>query len=187
MKTKSLLLVLALCLGVLLLCQVAWVAADTEPTVGTNLGNVAFSAPVTAEGAKYLGLSSAAPFHLSDIKSPYVLVESFNTTCPHCMAQAPVLNVLFTKVANDPALKNKVKFVSAAQGNELSAVQMWKKFHKVPFAVVPDTDRKLSKAMNFGPYPVSMLVDKNGKVLWVEVGTFENVDSAFSGIKKAVK
>jgi thiol-disulfide isomerase/thioredoxin len=187
MKTKSLLLVLVLCLGVLLLCQVAWVAADTEPTVGTNLGNVSFSAPVTAEGAKYLGLSSAAPFHLSDIKSPYVLVESFNTTCPHCMAQAPVLNVLFTKVANDPALKNKVKFVSAGQGNELSAVQMWKKFHKVPFALVPDTDRKLSKAMNFGPYPVTMLVDKNGKVLWVEVGTFENVDSAFSGIKKAVK
>jgi thiol-disulfide isomerase/thioredoxin len=187
MKRKSLLLVLALCLGVMLLCQVAWVAADTEPTVGTNLGNVSFSAPITAEDVKYLGLSSAAPFHLSDIKSPYVLIESFNTTCPHCMAQAPVLNVLFGKVMSDPSLKGKVKFVSAGQGNDLGAVQMWKKFHKVPFAVVPDTDRKLSKAMNFGPYPVTMLVDKNGKVLWVEVGTFENIDSAFSGIKKAVK
>jgi thiol-disulfide isomerase/thioredoxin len=187
MKPKSLLLVLTLCLGVLMLCQVAWVAADTEPTVGTNLGNVSFSAPITADDAKYLGLSSAAPFHLGDIKSPYVLIESFNTTCPHCMAQAPVLNVLYGKVQSDSALKGKVKFISAGQGNELSAVQMWKKFHKVPFAVVPDTDRKLSKAMNFGPYPVTMLVDKNGKVLWVEVGQFENVDSAFSGIKKAVK
>jgi thiol-disulfide isomerase/thioredoxin len=187
MKRKSLLLFLALCLGALILCQVAWVAADTEPTVGTNLGNVAFSAPVTAEGAKYLGLSSQAPFHLSDIKSSYVLIESFNTTCPHCMAQAPVLNVLYSKVMSDPSLKGKVKFISAAQGNELGPVQMWKKYHKVPFAVAPDTDRKLSKAMNFGPYPVTMLVDKSGKVLWVEVGTFENVDSAFSGIKKAVK
>jgi thiol-disulfide isomerase/thioredoxin len=187
MKRKSLLLVLAMCLGLLMLCQVAWVAADTEPTVGTNLGNVAFSAPVTPEGAKYLGLSSAAPFHLSDVKSPYVLIESFNTTCPHCMAQAPVLNILYGKVQSDSSLKDKVKFISAGQGNELSAVQMWKKFHKVPFAVVPDADRKLSKAMNFGPYPVTMLVDKSGKVLWVEVGQFENVDSAFSGIKKAVK
>ena len=187
MKRKNLLLVLAMCLGMLMLCQVAWVAADTEPTVGTNLGNVSFSAPVSAEGAKYLGLSSAAPFHLSDIKSPYVLVESFNTTCPHCMAQAPVLNVLFGKIQSDPSLKNKIKMVSAGQGNEVGAIQMWKKFNKVPFALVPDTDRKLSKAMNFGPYPVTMLVNKSGKVLWVEVGQFENADSAFSAIKKAAK
>jgi hypothetical protein len=41
--------------------------------------------------------------------------------------------------------------------------------------------------MNFGPYPVTMLVDKSGKVLWVHVGGFENADEAFSGIKKAVK
>ena len=66
--------------GALLLCQAAWVAAETEPTVGISLGNVAFSAPVTPEGAKYLGLSSQAPFHLGDIKSPYVLIESMNTT-----------------------------------------------------------------------------------------------------------
>jgi hypothetical protein len=80
MKPKTLLLVLAICLGALLLCQVAWVAADTEPTVGTNLGNVSFSAPVTPEDVTYLGLSGAAPFHLGDIKSPYVLIESMNTT-----------------------------------------------------------------------------------------------------------
>jgi hypothetical protein len=186
MKRKSLLLVLAMCLGVLLLCQVAWVAADTEPTVGTNIGNVAFSAPITAEDVKYLGLSSAAPFHLSDIKSPYVLIESFNTSCPHCMAQAPVLNSLYSKVMSDPSLKGKIKFISAGQGNDLGAVTMWKKFHKVPFAVVPDADRKVSTAMNFGPYPVTLLVDHSGKVVWVEVGEFHNVDEAFSGIKKAV-
>jgi hypothetical protein len=80
MKRKSLLLVLAMCLGVMMLCQVAWVAADTEPSVGTNLGNVAFSAPIVAGDVTYLGLSSAAPFHLSDIKAPYVLIESMNTT-----------------------------------------------------------------------------------------------------------
>jgi hypothetical protein len=80
MKRKSLLLVVAICFGVLLLCQVSWVAADTEPTVGTNLGNVSFSAPITPEDAKYLGLASPAPFHLSDIKAPYVLIESMNTT-----------------------------------------------------------------------------------------------------------
>ncbi len=103
------------------------------------------------------------------------------------MAQAPVLNALYNKVASDPNLKNQVKFVAAAQGQDQSAAKMWKTFHKVPFAVVPDADRKLSAAMNFGPYPVTLLVNKSGKVLWVHVGGFESADEAFSGIKKAVK
>jgi len=80
MKKKSLLLVLATCLGVLLLCQVALVAAESEPTVGMSIGNVSFSAPISAEDATYLGLSGPAPFTLKDIKSPYVLIESLNTT-----------------------------------------------------------------------------------------------------------
>jgi len=98
-----------------------------------------------------------------------------------------VLNVLFNKVAGNANLKNKIKFIGAAQGQDQSAAQMWKKFNKVPFAIVPDQGSKLGKAMNFMPYPVTMLVDKNGKVLWVHVGSFENADEAFSGIKKAIK
>jgi hypothetical protein len=105
------------------------------------------------------------------------------------MAQAPVLNALYSKVASDPGLKNKIKFVGAAQGQDQTAAQGWKKINKVPFAIVPDTDRKLSKAMNFGPYPVTMLVDKSGRVVWVEVGEMQGseLSKAFSGIKSAVK
>jgi hypothetical protein len=80
MKQKTLLLVLANCLGVLMFCQVALLAADTELTVGMNVGNVSFSAPITPEDATYLGLASPAPLTLSNIKSPYVLIESMNTT-----------------------------------------------------------------------------------------------------------
>ena len=80
MKRKSLLLVLATCLGVVMLCQVAWVAAEAEPKVGMSVGNVSFSAPIAPEDATYLGLASPAPFTLRDIKAPYVLIESMNTT-----------------------------------------------------------------------------------------------------------
>jgi hypothetical protein len=103
------------------------------------------------------------------------------------MAQAPVLNALYNKVASDPNLKTKIKFVGAAQGQDQDPVKMWKKFQKVPFAVVPDKESTLGKAMNFSPYPVTLLVDKSGKVLWVHVGSFESADEAFTGIKKAVK
>jgi thiol-disulfide isomerase/thioredoxin len=187
MKKKTFLSVLVMCLGVLMLCQVAWVAAEREPRVGMNIGNVSFSAPITAEDATYIGLSGQRPFTLSEIKAPYVVVESMNTGCPHCMAQAPVLNELYRLVAADPTLRSQVKFVAAAQGNGQYAVQSWKRFKKVPFAVVPDDNSRLSAAMNFGPYPVTMLVDKGGTVRWVHVGEFHDASTALQGIKNAIR
>jgi hypothetical protein len=103
------------------------------------------------------------------------------------LAQAPVLNALFKKVASDPDLKDKIKFVAAAQGQDQSVVKMWKTVQKVPFAVVPDTDWKLSKTMHYRQYPVTMLVDKSGKVLWVHIAEFENPSWALKSIKKAMK
>jgi hypothetical protein len=80
MKRKKHVSVLAMCLGVLMLCLVALATAEREPYVGLNIGNVPFSAPITAEDATYLGLSGQRPFTLSNIKAPYVLIESMHTT-----------------------------------------------------------------------------------------------------------
>ena len=87
------------------------------------MGIAKFKAPITEDGAKYLGLAKADAFTLKDVKAPYVLVEQFNTSCPHCMAQAPVMNALFAKVQADPQLKDKLKFVGAGQGNEAAPVK----------------------------------------------------------------
>jgi len=187
MNRKSLILVLGTCLAFLLICHVALLAAEKEPAVGHNAGNVAFSSTITPEDQAYLGLAKAGNFTLKDINAPFVLVESFNTTCPHCMTQAPVLNKLFELVQKDAQLKDKLKLISVGQGNDESAVKMWKAFHKVPFPVVPDKDSKLGKALNFSPYPVSVVLDKSGKVVWVHIGTFESADEALKEIKKVVK
>lgn len=187
MKRMHLLFLLAACFCLIFTANAALLAAEAEPKVGLNAGNIPFSAPLTPEDAKYLGLEKPAAFTLKDVKASYVLVESFNTSCPHCIMQAPILNRLFEMVSKDAALKDKVRFISAGQGNDETAAKMWKAFHKVPFPVLPDADRKLSKAINFSPYPVSLLVDKSGKVLWAHIGTFENADEAFKGIKAVVK
>ncbi len=103
------------------------------------------------------------------------------------MAQAPVLNALFQKIQSDSKLKGKVKVLAAAQGQDANNAKMWKTFQKAPFPIIPDKDSKLGKALNFSPYPVTVLLDKSGKVMWVHVGAFESADEAFTGIKKAVK
>ena len=93
--------------------------------------------PYTEEGAKYLGLAKADAFTLKDVKAPYVLVEQFNTSCPHCMHQAPVMNELFDKVQADPQLKAKLKFIGVGQGNEETQVKMWKAFQRCPLPWCP--------------------------------------------------
>jgi peroxiredoxin len=162
-------------------------AAEKDPVVGQMVGIVKFKAPITDEGAKYLGLPKAEAFSLKDVKAPYVLVEQFNTSCPHCMAQAPVMNALFDKVEKDAQLKDKLKFIGTGQGNEDVQMKMWMAFHKVPFPLVPDPDSSFGKALNFTPYPVTVILDKTGKILFVHIGAFESPDEVLPKIKAVVK
>ncbi len=188
MKLSKKGIALGCCLAlVIFFCASPLLAAEAEPKVGQVLGPVTFAAPLTPEEAQYLGLPKPEPFTIKDVKSPYILIEQFNNMCPHCMKQAPIMDQLYDLVQKDPALKGKIKFMAAGQGNEDTQVKMWKAFQKVPFPVLPDPNSSLGKALNFSPYPVTMVVDKSGKILWVEVGEFESADAALKGIKAVVK
>jgi peroxiredoxin len=186
MRNKVLVLSCVLAL-VGFLGAVSLAGAEADPKVGQMVGIVKFKAPLNEEGAKYLGLAKAAPFSLTDVKAPYVLVEQFNTSCPHCMAQAPVMNALFNKVQADPQLKDKLKFIGTGQGNEEVQLKMWMAFHKVPFPLVPDPDSTFGKALNFSPYPVTVILDKTGKIVFVHIGAFESADEVIAKIKQVVK
>ena len=87
----------------------------------------------------------------------------------------------------DPQLKDKLKFVGAGQGNEAPQLKMWQAFHKVPFPLVPDPDNSFGKALNFTPYPVTVILDKTGKIVFVHIGSFENADEVLAKIKAVVK
>jgi hypothetical protein len=180
-------LVLSCCLALIFCLGAASLAAEKDPVVGQMVGIVKFKAPITEDGAKYLGLAKAGDFSLTDVKAPYLLVEQFNTSCPHCMQQAPVMNALFAKVQADPQLKDKLKFIGAGQGNEEPQLKMWQGFQKVPFPLVPDPDSSFGKALNFTPYPVTVILDKTGKILFVHIGAFESVDEVLPKIKAIVK
>lgn len=178
---------LGCCLALLLAFCASSLFAEADPKVGQVLGAVKFAKPLGDDDAKYLGLPKAQEFTIKDVQSPYILIEQFNTSCPHCMHQAPILNKLYDLVQQDAGLKGKLKFMSVGQNNDENAVKMWKAFHKVPFPVIPDPSSGLGKALNFSPYPVSMIVDKSGKIIWVEIGAFESADDALKAVKAAVK
>ncbi len=98
-----------------------------------------------------------------------------------------MLNKLFDLVQQDKALKGKVKFLAVGQGNEENAVKMWKVFHKIQFPQIPDPKSTYGDAINFHPYPVTLLLDKSGKVLVAHIGTFDSAEEVLKEIKAAVK
>jgi hypothetical protein len=104
------------------------------------------------------------------------------------MHEAPILNQLFNLVQQDPNLNGKLKFMAVAQSSDTGPVTAWKALQKVPFPVLPDPNSALGKALNFTPYPVTMVVNnKSGKIVWVQIGAFDNADEPLQGIKAAVK
>ena len=98
-----------------------------------------------------------------------------------------MLNELYNKANQDPALKGKLKFMGVGKDNDETAMKMWKAFHKVPFPMIADPGGTFAKALNFSNYPVTMVLNKSGKIVWVHVGSFDNAEEALKDIKAAIK
>jgi peroxiredoxin len=175
-------------LATLLLLGSVAAAEDVEPKVGQTV-NYKFGKPLSEADVKYLGLEKAGEFTVKDVKAPYLLVEQFSTTCPYCATQAGLINTIFNRVQQDPELKNKVKFVGEMQGDTEAKVKPWKDLHKVPFPLIPDPESTLGDALNFHPYPVTLVLDKNNKIVYVLVGEMRSsdVDDVLSWLKNTLK
>jgi thiol-disulfide isomerase/thioredoxin len=160
--------------GIVLLLSLAALPAFGYVGAGDKMGDLDFQAAVTPEGANYLGVPPGKPFKLSQVKAPYVLLEVFATGCSHCYAQAPVMNSFFNLVNKE----GKIKVIGLAAGDSPDNVTMWKKQLKVPFALVPDPDGKLSGKLNIMGTPTTILLDtKTGDVKFAHAGEFKDPDA----------
>lgn len=98
-----------------------------------------------------------------------------------------MLNDLYNLAKQDVSLKDKLKFLAVGKDDNEIKMKMWKAFHKVPFPLLADPNGTFAKALNFPNYPVTMVLDKSGKIVWVHVGAFDNAEEVLKGIKAVVK
>lgn len=188
MNRKSKILALGSLLALVLFLGGTATAEDVEPKVGQQV-NYKFGKPLSDADAKYLGLDKPREFTVKDVKTPYLLVEQFSTTCPYCATQAGLMNDIFKRVQQDPALKDKVRLVAEMQGDTEDKVKAWKGVHQIPYPLIPDPESTLGDALNFHPYPVTFVLDKNGKIVYLLVGKMESDDVGYviSWIKDTLK
>ncbi len=180
----------ALKIVILSLALLAFAVASAQAAVvaaGDKLGDLEFPAPQSTDDAKALGVAADKPFKLSQLGVPFVLVEVFATSCPHCVHHAPVMNQLYGLIQKDAKLAGKVKVLGLAAGDNLNNVASWKKHFKVPFALIPDPDLKTYKAINPLGTPTTVLLNKNGDVLLAKAGAFDSADAFLKEITALMK
>ena len=154
---------------------------------GNKLGDLQFPAPLGAEDAGYLGVPADKPFKLSQLGTPFVLVEVFATGCSHCFTHAPHMNELFNLLNKDPQTAGKVKMIGLASTDGPDNVASWKKQFKVPFALVADPDNKTTDKINIMGTPTFVLFNKSGDVVFAKPGASADVQAFLNELKAAMK
>ena len=90
-------------------------------------------------------------------------------------------------VNKDPQTAGKVKIIGLAQGDSPDNVATWKKQLKVPFALVPDADGKVTEKIDLVGNPTTILVNQKGDVLYAKAGATPDMQAVLKDIKDAMK
>ena len=123
-------------------------------------------------------LNTPQPITPADVKGYVTFIEFWRTGCSHCEESIPFMNKLFTTYS-----PRGVKFIaihspgapdSPAQPNpenNWGEVQQFAKEHGIKYPVAFDEGGVLFKQQYGGAtYPTMMIVDKSGKVAFIQTG-----------------
>jgi peroxiredoxin len=103
-------------------------------------------------------------FKLSDLKGKIIVLNFWFTTCQPCIAEIPDLNKIASKYK-----KNGVIFLAVTFENEKKVNSFLKKY---PFYFNIISDVELVKKYSINSFPTSMLIDKEGKIMFKKTGIF---------------
>ena len=80
-------------------------AGIAPPKEGEVLPEITLSVPEVPTHQNYLGITkNKKTFRIPEIKAEIVLIEIFSMYCPYCQKDAPVVNELYNKIAQDEIL-----------------------------------------------------------------------------------
>jgi len=129
-----------------------------------------FELPIPQNDAQrnYLGISGLGKFKITEIKSPVIIVEFFNTDCLYCRNSALKLNELYLAIQDRADLKEKIKIIGIGVNNASREVELFRARYKVLFPLFPDQYDTISSKVGVKQLPTFIGVKNN------DDGTAEN-------------
>ena len=158
--------------------------SGTLPSEGSLLPQILLCAPESQKDRGYLGIGDVTTFSISQIDSPYTLIEIMGVYCPQCHEQAPLFNKLFYRIKKNSKIAKKVKMMAVAIGaNPIEVSYVKKEFH-IPFPIIRDPHFEIHKVLGEPRTPFTMLVTREGKVLFAHLGVIDDIDKFLLQIGK---
>ena len=156
----------------------------TPPKQGESLPEMNLAAPSSKEDIAYLGIGEKSLFSIKDVDAQLIVLEILGVYCPVCHKQRPHINRLFHRISKNADLAGKVKFIGIAAGATPMEVAYYMKQSKAPYPVLPDEKFDIHKKLQEPRTPYTMVVSKDGQILYAHMGLIEDMDSFFGTIKK---
>lgn len=142
--------------------------ATSEVTIGSTLP------PYSAK------MLDGSPFNLAEQRGKVVLLNLWATWCGPCVFEIPELEKLHQQYASRGFA---VIGVSLDEGDPQGVADFVKE-HKMTYPVAVDPEGKMANILQTSIIPTSVLLDKNGKVVWKK---YEALTGADPELAKAVE
>lgn len=152
-------------------------AEGALPKKGDAVPALAMHSPVEKSDIAYLGLGSGETFSIADIDAELVFLEIVGVYCTICHKHAPDMRRFFSKLQKNPKLNGKVKALALAVGATPMEVAFLKEKFKAKYPIVTDGDFSAHKLLGEPDTPFSMLMKKNGTVLYTHLGPVKDYDA----------
>ncbi len=162
-----------------LLTLVSGEAQNRAPAANDPLPDIRLSLPSSAQHREYLGLSTTAPnCDIGQIQGELLIIEIFSMYCPHCQAEAPKVNQLFTLLAETPDLRKRIKMIGIGVGNSAYEVDFFSKSYKIEFPLFSDEDFTIHKQIGEVRTPFFIVVRQDRttgpRVIYTHTGKFDS-------------
>lgn len=155
---------------------------ESSPKEGETLPDMELTTPTAETDQQYLGVNEPT-FKLRDIDAQVIVVEIIGVYCPYCYEQAPLFRNLFNRLQKGK-LKGKVKMLGIAAGGTAMEVDHLRKEGQYNYPLVQDPKYSIHKLLGEPRTPLTMLVDKEGKLLYVHPGIIKDIEPFYDRINK---
>jgi peroxiredoxin len=155
---------------------------------GVAFPEVPLKTPSQANDKTYLGVSGGAQFRITDLKAEVILVEIFDVYCLPCQKQVPLYKQLFGQIQSNPSLRDQIKMIGIAVGNDEAEIKKFRDHFQVPYPIVSDPKYLLHEAVGGPPAPFAIIVRKEpGAKSALVADTHLGFNSDMSGLLKQLQ
>ena len=173
---------LVVCILLSMSCSLVYAGMGVAP--GSTLPEFEIEMPSLPEMRAYLGIKGEGAFSLSQIPADLIVVEFFSIFCHTCHQNAPIANQLYRSIKEDKELSKNIKMIGIGLASKSKEIAVYKEKFKVEFPLLPDPQKKAKTKSKVKHVPLTIVVDKSGKVLMSHLGVIENLESFLGKIRK---